>query len=122
LPKDRIVVRRRSVLLVTDHACSILVGYATSFPHAPGAGTPQELAVTAALYRFLAASVSRLKLDRGRADCRVLESFVPALKLLGAPSTTFARNVRKRLLVARKRLHLDVRPWSGCPVKLPKPS
>ena len=120
LPNGSIVVRRGSALLVTDHACSVLVGYATSFPHTPRAGTPAEFAVTSSLYRFLVAAVSRLHLNRGRADCRVLESFPPALTRLGAPSTTGAKKVLMRLLVARKRLHLEVRPSSRCPVKLPK--
>jgi len=120
LPKGSIVVRRGSALFVTDHACSVLVGYATSFPHTPRAGSPAEFAVASSLYRLLVVAVSRLHLGRGRADCRVLELFSPALKTLGEPSTTAAKKFLMRLLVARKRLHLDVRPSSRCPVQLPK--
>ena len=105
---------------MTDHACSVLVGYAASFPHTPRAGTPQEFEVTRTLYRFLAGVVAGLHLGRGRSDCRVLESFVPALRTLGAPSKSFANEVRTRLLVARRRLHIEIRPSSDCPVKLPK--
>ena len=120
LTRGAVAVRRGGRLFVTDHACSVIVGYATAFPHVPRAGSTAELDVTGSLYRFLVASVSRLGLGRGRADCRVLVSFLPALVTLGAPSNGYAANVRKRLLVARKRLHIDVRPWTGCPVKLPR--
>ena len=120
LPRGAVAARRSGRLLVTDHACSVLVGYATAFPDVPRAGSAAELDVTGSLYRFLVASVSRLGLGRGRADCRVLVSFLPALVTLGAPSNGYAAKVRTRLLVARKRLHVDVRPWSGCPVKLPR--
>jgi hypothetical protein len=114
-----IAARRGRTVLVAEQACSVIVGYASSFPHAPKPGTPQELDVTRSLYHFLAAAVSKLGLSRLLADCRTLKAFVPALLTLGVPSKSYAMNVRKRLLVARKRLHIAITVSKACSVQLP---
>jgi hypothetical protein len=115
-----LAARRGRSVLVTDHACSVIVGYAASFPHQAQPGTPQELDVTRYLYSFLAAAVSKLSLAQRLADCRTLKAFVPALLALGAPSKTYARKVRKRLLLARKRLHIAITVSKHCPIQLPR--
>ena len=107
-------------MLLAERACSVLVGYATSFPNAPRPGTRAELDVARNLVRFLAAAVSARHLSRGQADCRTLESIVSALTALGTPSKAYAVGVRTRVLVARKRLHIVLEPVKTCSVKLPK--
>jgi len=119
LPSGALAILHRRSVLVADHACSVIVGYAASFPNAPKPGTSQELDVTRSLYRFLVAAVSELRLARRFADCRALKTFVPALLTLGAPSKQYASNVRKRLLTARKRLHINITITKNCPVQLP---
>jgi hypothetical protein len=120
LPSGIVALRRGTVLLLTERTCSVLVGYATSFPYAPKPGTRAELDVARSLVRFLAAAVSARQLTRGQADCRTLESIVRALIALGTPSKTYAVGVRTRLLVARKKLHIELRPIAACSVKLPR--
>ena len=120
LPRTTGATRVGTVVLVNEKTCSILVGYAVSFPHAPRPGTREELEVAGDLFRFLAAAVSVRDVARGQADCRILVSVVPALTVLGAPSRKYAVGFRTRLLVARKKLNIVVRPSRGCSVKLPK--
>lgn len=120
LPRGTVAARRGKLVLLAERTCSVVLGYAVSFPHAPGPGTPQELDAAVRLFRFLEAAVSARRLSSGQADCRLLESVVPALTALGAPSRRYAVGVRTRLLVARKRLGIEIEPARGCSVKLPK--
>src|SRR5262249_19985188 len=107
LPRGVVAERRGKVVFLAERACSVLVGDGASFPNAPRPGTRAELDVGRNLFRFLAAAVSARGLDRGQADCRTLESIIAALTALGTPSRTYAVGVRTRLLVARKRLHIE---------------
>jgi hypothetical protein len=120
LPRGVVAKRRGRVVLVAERTCSVLVGYATSFPNAPKPGTRAELDVARNLVRFIAASVSARRLARAQADCRTLEAIVPALTVLGTPSKAYAVGVRTRVLVARKKLHIELEPATSCSVKLPE--
>ena len=119
LPSGRFAVLRGRTVVVADHACAVLVGYATSLPYLPEPGTSQELDVTRSLYRFLGAAVSKLGLSPPLADCRTVKSFVPALIELGVASRSYAVMARTRLLAARKRLHLRITLSEHCSVQLP---
>jgi len=97
----------------------VLLGFATSWPHVPPPGSGRELVVLDGLYRLLAESAGTLGLPPSRRDCRALLAFVPAARTLGAPSGLYAARMRRRLLVARHRLGLRIRPSAACPVRLP---